>query len=395
MDDGQQGATDSVAPAPAAPAPVFLGQTFGGAQNQVFQPTPQPNQPGASSTSYVKGAPLWEESKPLQPSFQWGQFFIGLAAPFVVVFLLGVIIDSLTSSHYDDLHGYEEALVSPDENGHYSTQISVRPGHEVDYCSIYPDEYTDEWSNEQIFCEVNWDDSLEVRQYLEPTTQIQPMAFAIDEENGTISVSYNGTLSNADDISGRLITSNGNLYHRIYSADHETDNTSSTSYLNSTFTPTNQTLYIYFDAVFFSSNEILEVHSCEGGYTYYGCNTSQMETGYGMSVSWFGEQEHVQIGELTASNETLWFIPNADELTPYTVEIQTYDYELDQSTQLTEEIAEGAVCLLPLAYIGAIIMSFVKGKKALGWGLLSSPLLSILLFVGFILFILLSYSGGF
>ena len=71
----------------------------------------------------------------------------------------------------------------------------------------------------------------------------------------------------------------------------------STSYLNSTFTPTNQTLYVSYDAAFFSYNEILQVHSC-GEAVYHSCNASQTETGYGMSVSWFGEQEHVQIGEL-------------------------------------------------------------------------------------------------
>ena len=389
MDDGQKSEST-----PEAPAPVFLGQTFGESQKPVFQSTPHPHLEGANSPIYVKNELQWGESNPPPPSFRWGQFFIGLFAPIAVVLLMVAVANTLTTDHYDDLYGYEEVFVSPDENGHYSTQISVRPDHELDYCYVYPDEYRGEWPNEQIFCEVNWDDTVEVRQYLEPTIQIQPMAFAMDEENGTFSASYNGTLSNADDISGRLLTSNGNLYHRIYSADHETDNTSSTSYLNSTFTPTNQTLYVYFDAVFFSSNVILEVHSCDGGYIYYECNASQMETGYRMSVSWFGEQEHVQIGELTASNETLWFVPNGDESTSYTVEIQTYNYELDRSTSQTEEIAEGMFCLLPLVYIGAIIMSFVKGKKALGWGLLSSSLISILLFVGLFLFIIIAYSGG-
>ena len=386
MDDGQK--SESI---PEAPAPVFLGQTFGEVQKPVFQSTLQPHPEGANSPIYVKNEPQWGEATSPPPSFRWGQFFIGLFAPIAVSLLFVFVGDLVSSGQYDDLYGYEVASVSPDENGHYSAQISVRPGHEVNYCSIY----ADEWHLQQdVFCQRNWDDTLEVRQYLEPITQIQPLAFVMDEENGTFSVSYNGTSNNADDVSARLITSNGNLYHRIYSADHETDNTSSTSYLNSTFTPTNQTLYVSYDAAFFSYNEILQVHSC-GEAVYHYCNASETETGYGMSVSWFGEQEHVQIGELTSSNETLWFIPTGEELTSYSVEIETYDHELDESISNQDEIVEGVFCLMPLVYIGAIIVSFVKGKNALGWGLLSSSIFSILLFVGFIILLIMSYGGAF
>lgn len=386
MDDGQK--SESI---PEAPAPVFLGQTFGEVQKPVFQSTLQPHPEGANSPIYVKNEPQWGEATSPPPSFRWGQFFIGLFAPIAVSLLFVFVGDLVSSGQYDDLHGYEVASVSPDENGHYSAQISVRPGHEVDYCSIY----ADEWHLQQdVFCEVNWDGTLEVRQILEPITQIQPLAFVMDEENGTFSVSYNGTSNNADDVSARLITSNGILYHRIYSAGHETDNTSSTSYLNSTFTPTNQTLYVSYDAAFFSYNEILQVHSC-GEAVYHYCNASETEIGYGMSVSWFGEQEHVQIGELTSSNETLWFIPTGEELTSYSVEIETYDHELDESISNQDEIVEGVFCLMPLVYIGAIIVSFVKGKNALGWGLLSSSIFSILLFVGFIILLIMSYGGSF
>lgn len=386
MDDGQK--SESI---PEAPAPVFLGQTFGEVQKPVFQSTLQPHPEGANSPIYVKNEPQWGEATSPPPSFRWGQFFIGLFAPIAVSLLFVFVGDLVSSGQYDDLHGYEVASVSPDENGHYSAQISVRPGHEVDYCSIY----ADEWHLQQdVFCEVNWDGTLEVRQILEPITQIQPLAFVMDEENGTFSVSYNGTSNNADDVSARLITSNGILYHRIYSAGHETDNTSSTSYLNSTFTPTNQTLYVSYDAAFFSYNEILQVHSC-GEAVYHYCNASETEIGYGMSVSWFGEQEHVQIGELTSSNETLWFIPTGEELTSYSVEIETYDHELDESISNQDEIVEGVFCLMPLVYIGAIIVSFVKGKNALGWGLLSSSIFSILLFVGFIILLIMSYGGAF
>ena len=114
-----------------------------------------------------------------------------------------------------------------------------------------------------------------------------------------------------------------------------------------------------------------------------------------MSVSWIGQREQVQIGELTTSNETLWFIPNGDELTSYSVSIQTYDRELDESLSNQNEVFEVVSCMMPLVYIGAIIFSFVKGKSALGWGLLSSSLFSILLFFGFIVLLILSFGGGF
>ena len=114
-----------------------------------------------------------------------------------------------------------------------------------------------------------------------------------------------------------------------------------------------------------------------------------------MSVSWFGEQEYMQIGELTPSNETLWFIPNGEELTSYAVNIQTFDFEKDRSAVNQDEIIEGIFCMMPLVYIGAIIFSFAKGKSALGWGLLSSSFFSILLFFGFIVLLILSFGGGF
>ena len=387
MEDGKKNES-----APKAPAPVFLGQTFGEAPKPVFQSMPQPHQEGANSQIYVENKPQWGEANPTPPSFRWGQFFIGLFAPIAVVVLFGLIAEIASSSNYDDIYGYEETFVSPDENGHYAAQISVRPSHEVDYCSIYPDEWSPE---EEVFCEVKWGNTIEVRQYLESITQIHPLALVIDEENGTFSVSYNGTTDIPDEISGRLLTDTGTLYERIYAADHETDNTSTISFLNGTFPPTGETLYIYVDAVFFSSNEILMASSCESVYIYYQCNATQSETGYRMSVDFFGDREHVKIGELTASNETLWFIPNGEELTSYSVNIQTYDYELDQSRSSQGDIFEGIFCMMPLLYIGAIIFSFVKGKSALGWGLLSSSLLSILFFFGFIALLILSFGGGF
>ena len=168
MDDGQK--SESI---PEAPAPVFLGQTFGEVQKPVFQSTLQPHPEGANSPIYVKNEPQWGESNPPPPSFRWGQFFIGLFAPIAVSLLFVFVGDLVSSGQYDDLYGYEVASVSPDENGHYSAQISVRPGHEVNYCSIY----ADEWHLQQdVFCQRNWDDTLEVRQYLEPITQIQPLA---------------------------------------------------------------------------------------------------------------------------------------------------------------------------------------------------------------------------
>lgn len=377
---------------PAAPAPVFLGQAFGGAQSPVVQSTPQPSPEGANPPIYVKNEPQWGEATPPPTSFRWGQFFIGLIAPIAVSLLFVFVGDLVASDQYDDFYGYEEAFMSPDENGHYSAQISLPPDHELDYCSLYSDEIRP-WE-EGVFCEVLWDHSLEVRQYLETPTQIQPLAFVIDGENGTFSVSYNGTTDIPNDISGRLFTDTGTQYARIYAAEHETDNASATSYLNSTFTPTNRTLHIYLDAVFFSTNEILMVTSCESESFYRQCNATHSEKGYRMDVDFFGDPEHVTIGELTPSNETLWFIPNGEDLVSYQVNINTYNYELEQTIS-PAEVVDGIFCMTPFVYVIAIVVSFVKGKTALGWGLLSSALLSILLFLGFIALLILSYGGSF
>ena len=112
-----------------------------------------------------------------------------------------------------------------------------------------------------------------------------------------------------------------------------------------------------------------------------------------MDLDLYGDPEHVTIVELTPSNETLWFIPNGEDLVSYQVNINTYNYELEQTIS-PAEVVDGIFCMTPFVYVIAIVVSFVKGKTALGWGLLSSPLLSILLFLGFIALLILSYGGS-
>jgi hypothetical protein len=106
---------------------------------------------------------------------------------------------------------------------------------------------------------------------------------------------------------------------------------------------------------------------------------------------WNGE---VVVGEYTQDNHTIWFTTDSHSIDEMDFEFEFYDRalqnELDESGGGGGDMVDTFFCLMPLIGIGAIVISFVRGNKSLGYGLITS--ISIPLFLGaFFLMLLLMF----
>jgi hypothetical protein len=102
---------------------------------------------------------------------------------------------------------------------------------------------------------------------------------------------------------------------------------------------------------------------------------------------WNGE---VVVGEYTQDNRTIWFSTDSHNISEMDFEFEFYDRELQEESAGANPDGGGfmddAFCLLPLVGIVAIIISFARGNKSLGYGLITSA--SILFVLGAFFFIL-------
>jgi hypothetical protein len=102
---------------------------------------------------------------------------------------------------------------------------------------------------------------------------------------------------------------------------------------------------------------------------------------------WNGE---VVVGEYTQDNRTIWFSTDSHNISEMDFEFEFYDRELQEELAGANPDGGGfmddAFCLLPLVGIVAIIISFARGNKSLGYGLITSA--SILFVLGAFFFIL-------
>jgi hypothetical protein len=105
--------------------------------------------------------------------------------------------------------------------------------------------------------------------------------------------------------------------------------------------------------------------------------------------------EHdVVVGEYTQDNHTIWFSTDSHNINEIEFEFEFYDRalenELDDEYMGGGDMVDTFFCLMPLIGIGAIVISFVRGNKSLGYGLITS--ISIPLFLGaFFLMLLLMF----
>ena len=103
----------------------------------------------------------------------------------------------------------------------------------------------------------------------------------------------------------------------------------------------------------------------------------------------------VAVGEYTGLNHTIWFTIDSHNTSEMDFEFELYDRALQD--ELDYEYMDGGgdmtdtfFCLMPLVGIVAIVISFVKGNKSLGYGLITAASIPFVL-GGFFLILLLMF----
>lgn len=102
------------------------------------------------------------------------------------------------------------------------------------------------------------------------------------------------------------------------------------------------------------------------------------------------------IGYYEPSNGTVFFQLDGASAESLMFEINyiDQDYYHGGDNNLVVEIVEGAFCMLPFIYVGAIITSFVKGRKSLGYGLITAfPLAFVVLPALFFILLVIAFGG--
>ena len=84
-----------------------------------------------------------------------------------------------------------------------------------------------------------------------------------------------------------------------------------------------------------------------------------------------------EIGEFFPSNNTAFFKLDNASAAELTLNLEYFNQAVDEANYAGNGVFEIVCFVLPVAYVGGIVASFVTGRKALGWGLLSSSLLII------------------
>lgn len=110
----------------------------------------------------------------------------------------------------------------------------------------------------------------------------------------------------------------------------------------------------------------------------------------------YSSGEETVIGYYDPTNRTVFF--QLDNVTTewmnFEISYVDQDWYNGEDGNLLAEVIEGMFCTLPFIYVGAIIASFVKGKKSLGYGLLTALPLSIVLGPALFFILLLIAFGG-
>ena len=145
-------------------------------------------------------------------------------------------------------------------------------------------------------------------------------------------------------------------------------------------------------------------HTFDGEVTENGrfvvnwCNSLDWNEGYDYNCQWKSArgddrnivetynddwENQVVVGEYTQHNHTIWISTDSHNSNDLEFEFEFYDRALEEELY---DLGEGGgdmidtfFCLMPLAGIVAIVISFAKGNKSLGYGLIASVSIPIVL----------------
>jgi hypothetical protein len=104
--------------------------------------------------------------------------------------------------------------------------------------------------------------------------------------------------------------------------------------------------------------------------------------------------EENDIGAYSPQNQTFWFKSSQFTAEEITIEVRFFDYEADEEYYSNgQNSMDMLFCSLPIVYVVGLVAAFVKGKNALGIGLLCAIPAAILFMP--LLFVLLLLMFGF
>jgi hypothetical protein len=377
-----------------APVGVTLG-TFGEGDSSV-----KPNPFGTPNQPMLQGgpSPMGQIVQPSKKPFRWMQFFLGLTLPIVIVIIVSILAGQVNQNSWENAYFDEMHVLSPDSNGHYSKSIEMKEGHLMEYCSISkPSNSGGDFSDGGLYCTVDHQQAdylLEVFQEKEYIPTIEPTQLTIDEANGTLSLSFNGTFEEQPGVYGSIYTDSGNFVSNFNSQTTFVSNEQNGSF-NHSFPPQSESLDVYLMLNFYEHSEYLQIdYRNSRNYQESGDQTAILQQeGHYIFTGETGWRDGDLIGEYTLRNSTLWFVPNGSMTNDYFFEIQIYDERTDDANYFWREAVNGSFCCMPLVYLGAIIMAFVRGNKGLGWGLVSSGAVAVFLIGAVIALLLATFSG--
>ncbi len=147
-------------------------------------------------------------------------------------------------------------------------------------------------------------------------------------------------------------------------------------------------------------------HTFDGEVTENGrfvvnwCNSMDWNEGYDYNCDWkpaSGDDRNIVerynddweneavVGEYTQHNQTIWISTDSHNSNDLKFEFEFYDRALEEELYDSDggggggDMVDTFFCLMPLIGIGAIVISFARGNKSLGYGLIASVSIPIIL----------------
>jgi hypothetical protein len=99
----------------------------------------------------------------------------------------------------------------------------------------------------------------------------------------------------------------------------------------------------------------------------------------------------VAVGEYTGLNHTIWLTTDSHNSNEIEFELEFIDRALEDELNYSSggDMVDTFFCLMPLVGIVAVVISFARGNKSLGYGLIASVSIPIILSGSFLILLLL------